>query len=214
MLFFDPARRKRAQRAREIQHLFPAFLLISTGLEKILSENHHYLILAIIQMIVGAALIGAMIYEKRHHDKTQKALIPIVDTLAAAVLATEGINRAIEGAHLIPYCYFLIAILTLLLGFYIPRFSLRRHLRLQNDLLFAKTGLFKSWQIAWIEISEIILDINLLRVVSKKNKSFAIDLTKAKDKKEIWDKLSEFARLRGIAAENIKLIQETSPEEE
>jgi hypothetical protein len=211
ILFFNPARRKRAQRVRERQHIASAIILIATGLEKIFGENPHHLTLAIFQALIGAALIGAIIYEKRHHDKMQKAVVPIVDTLAAAMLAMEGINRAVEGGHLIPYCYFLMAIFTFFFGSYIPIDSLRRHLRLDDNLLYARTGLFKSWQIAWTEISEIIVDINLLRVVSKKNKLFAIDLAKAKDKKEIWDKLSEFAQQKGVTAEQIKLIPQPPP---
>lgn len=198
ILVFDPARQKRAHMALYLQHGIAALTLILTGYEKFTAGPAQHAFLAVVEILIGIALIAAIIYEKKYSRPGAKSIIPVVDTLAAAVLLFEGINHVLKGSQFIQYAYFLVAIITFLAGTYRQQFGLRNHFRLDPARITFRKGLFGSISIAWSSIASITFDGHSI-IVKRKNKSLiAIDLKKAVDKTDLSEKLFKYAASCGF----------------
>ncbi|SYZ73096.1 membrane hypothetical protein [Candidatus Zixiibacteriota bacterium] len=208
MIFSDPARRKRAELLRHIQHALAALLLILAGYDGLASAAHRSLILSVLQIIIGSILIAIVILEKlRRHEGN--GAFPLIDTGAAAMLVVEGLNRALHGSHIIQYLYYLTGILTFVMGFYFPRISFRRHFRLDNISLYYRKNPFKTFQIEWKKIKSISYNGFDILIADNIDRKFDINLKKTYDNDDICRRLFEFASTRGLDAD--QLIIEKTP---
>jgi len=201
ILYFDPNRFKRVQRARVIQHLTAGAVLLITGISAFLEPEIDIWILPAFEIIIGAALILALIGEKKLHLKKHHYLSFTVNLLAGLALVMEGFNRMHEGGRYIQYAYFFLAILTFYVLQYRTDFSLRKHIRLDEKSFFARTGFMKSYRVDWTDISSLDIGENSIVIKPKDSLEITIDLTSALDRAMIIGKIRRFAEHNKIAVE-------------
>ncbi len=194
------------------QHGLAALLLILAGYDGLISAEHHTPILPIFQLLIGTALIAAIIVEKFRKRHEENIVFPVVDSIAAVMLILEGLNRTLEGKHFIQYLYYFIGLMTFIMAFYYPRISLRRHFRLDQKSLFFRISPFKSIRIPWKNIRTMTFDGQIIMIQEKDVRKFSIELKKTYDNNDVCRRIFEYALSRGLDREQLVIKEATSPE--
>lgn len=146
-------RSKRAGRAlagAAGHHATTAALLVGAGFDS-LDSGHGPRWLALASIVVGAALVVAVIREIRalRRHGVEPDSIPIVDYLAVPLLVLEAVHKHEQGLHLIPWAYGFIALATLARALAWRRLVRIRRLRLDELGLDIRLRPFRRVRVAW-----------------------------------------------------------------
>ncbi len=136
----------RAKRARTIQHLFAAILLILAGYERVRGPGA---VLPILEVAAGVLLIGSVVFERvlHHHVKG----VAWVEFAGAAMTLVEAFARLEERHHV---SFYVLSFITPVLLFALAIFDAQITPQLRSDDAHLKIrfrALFRR-RIAWSDI--------------------------------------------------------------
>jgi|GEM_PF-3030343 len=135
----------RRQRGKSVTHLMPALLLVLSALDALTGREPLSWITAA-EFVVGAAYVALLVREWRQlrHNPHHQERVAWLEIAAAGILALEGyhlwhrhhVADAASGGHkmhVLPYLYWLLAGVFLVLAFKLRQLNERRHLHLHDE---------------------------------------------------------------------------------
>jgi hypothetical protein len=182
-------RRKRALLAQKLQHVFPAGVLLVAGLQEFVGEAPHgwVLALAIVEIVVGLMMLGALGHAVRRHRKGRHAHshgeVEWENFIAAAMVLAEGWEHRLHGGHHFPRPALLTALVLVVTGLLHGRImraaQRRRSLRVSDERLYLPGRPFKAAKIdaSWTELASIDIGERWAMVTTRTGRVRKVDLT-------------------------------------
>ncbi|TGE27921.1 hypothetical protein [Hymenobacter metallicola] len=161
-------RHVRRQRGKALSHIVPALVLLTTAIGAVTGQEPLTPV-TVLEFVVGAAYLGLMVRELRHlqHHAHHQEKIAWLELAAAGILGLEGYHilhrhhvadqaRGVQTFHLLPYLYFLLAVLFVVLAFNSYHINRRRHLHLHAEGFGGRLRLLgRKFQFTWAEVAAV-----------------------------------------------------------
>ncbi|MCB2411211.1 hypothetical protein [Hymenobacter lucidus] len=161
-------RHARRQRGKALSHIVPALVLLTTALGAITGAEKLTAV-TVLEFVVGAAYLILLVRELRqlrrhaHHQER----VAWLELAAAGILALEGyhilhrhheadVARGVHTFHVLPYLYFGLALVFVVLAFNLYRINQRRHLHLHAEGFGGRVGLLsRAFQYRWADVDRV-----------------------------------------------------------
>ncbi|UOQ52586.1 hypothetical protein [Hymenobacter cellulosivorans] len=161
-------RHARQQRGKALSHIVPALILLSTATATIMGQEPLTGV-TILEFVVGAAYLILMVREllhlRRHAHHHER--VAWLELAAAGILALEGYHilhrhhaadlaRGTHSFHVLPYLYFALAVVFVVMAFNLYRAIERRHLHLHAAGFGGRVGLLQpAFQFNWADVTSV-----------------------------------------------------------
>jgi hypothetical protein len=220
-----PLRSRRQQRvllAQKFQHVFPAAVLLAAGAQEFIGEPHGWgLVLAIVEIVVGLLMLGAMAktaYGTRHiwrrgapppsHPGSASvgqahthSAVEWENFIAAAMVLAEGWEHRMHGGHHFPRPAILLAFALVVTGAFHGRIlraaERRRSLRVTDEGIYVPGRKFKvrKIQATWEDVASIEIGERWAAITTRAGRLRKLDLADLDHADEVRRALAQ-AQLR------------------
>ncbi len=147
---------RKAKQRMMVNHLIPGAMLLILGVEALSGGGDAHIYSAWLNIVVGVAVIVAVVRELRKKSPHEHSVIGWVDAFAGCVIIVEGINHYHPHKVFQPaYFYWLAGLLTILLGVFHQKVSSVRRITFRKEALSVRTRLLRTFTISWSAIASI-----------------------------------------------------------
>lgn len=180
------------KRRMMINDVLPGVILLINGISELIepSEHGNY---AILNIIVGAAVIIAFRFELKHHSASEHKTIKWFDVIAGIVLMVEAGNRYHADKIFQPALfYFLIGTVGILRGVFQDQFPTFRKLACDDTGFILRLNPFRKYEMRWKEIAAIDMVDNTLQIKAVGDKLYNIPLQRVENRNEIFETIRKY----------------------
>lgn len=169
-IHLETKRRRKAQRISMIQHGAAALLLFIGGFSKISAGESEEYLLAVLELLAGAAVLISMFFELRKTGEHEPGAIKWLDIFAGVMLVVEGISKLHAGPKHYPMAFanFLAAAATFLVGIFHHQITHATRITVDDEGISARTSPVRKLRFSWKEIQAITVDDAAIRIVTAK----------------------------------------------
>ena len=180
------------KRGMMINDVLPGVILLINGVSELIEPSEHRKF-ALLNIIVGAAVIIAFRFELKHHSVSGHKAIKWFDIIAGTVLMVEAANRYHAGKIFQPALfYFLIGVVGILRGVFQEQFPTFRKLASDNTGFILRLNPFRKYEIRWKEIAAIDMVNTTLRIKTVNDKIYNIRLRRVENRNEIFETIRKY----------------------
>jgi hypothetical protein len=198
----ESRRVERAKRMQTAQHFIAAIMLITNGWTHLTAHESHHTALAVFEVVGGALLIGAVIFEKVRHSRGAHSNIGWVEIAGAAMLTVEAINKLVEPHTVaLRIVSFIPPILLLLFGIFDVKMRELAQIRATDDELTMRVRFLFRKRVKWSDVRSARAAGEKLVIDHHDGTTREISMRDIKNRAEAMPWVMEQFRRRGLAAE-------------
>ncbi len=182
---------RKAKQRMKVNHLIPGATLLILGVEALGGGGDAHVYSAWLNIVVGGAVIVAVVRELRKRAPREHSVIGWVDAFAGCVIIVEGINHYHPHKGFQPaYLYWLAGLLTILLGVFHEKVSSVRRITFRKEALSIRTRLLRSFTISWDAIASIQFSRDALVLQTQDGGTLRLGLKNYENIEQIRDAFS------------------------
>jgi uncharacterized membrane protein HdeD (DUF308 family) len=175
-----------------INDAFPGMILLINGIAELMdpAEHENY---ALLNIIVGIAVIIAFRIEWKHGSSEKQKTIKWFEVIAGIVLIVEALNHFHTGKIFQPaLIYFLIGIVIICRGIFHKQSITIRKLTCDNTGFILCLNMFLIYKMHWKDIAALELVKETLHIKTVKGKMYNVNLRRVENRDEIFETMKKY----------------------
>lgn len=196
-------RRRKVQRLSMLQHGLAALLLFIGGFNKVRAGESEDYIIAILELLAGAAVLVSMFFELRKSQ--EHSSIKWMDIFAGVMLAVEGVSKFHAGPRHYPLAFanFLAAVVTILVGIFHQQITHTTRLTLDEGGVRVRTSPVRKFQLSWGEIKSITVGDSAISFQTSKGER-RVRLTNLLNGQDVRNSFLDYLRSNNIEVNGLE----------
>jgi hypothetical protein len=186
-----------------MQHAIAGISLFVAAISVLSDRNNGHQILVVIEAVIWASLVIAIVIEVKQLRKGHVSRFPFVEIMAGLTLFMESINKFLEGHVRLSIAWFIISLITIIMGFARPQISRFRRIFLYMDGILIRKSPFQRFRKTWNDIKLIQRSKTKINIITHDNKRDAIFLSSLLKPEQVIEEL--FAGLTRLRIPSEKL---------
>jgi hypothetical protein len=206
-----PFQTKRSLRGILAQHAMAGIALLSAAVTMVTEQGNPHPWLMIVEAGLGVGLIIVIILEYIRIHRGRHFPFPLVDLLAGLVLGMESLNRFLEGHVGMAGALLFVALLTITVGFFRPRFlSFRSRVLPKSRIILNSAGIdvrmspWSRFRLAWDAVAAVEYSPAAIRIILEHGHPRSIDLGSIMHSEEVVAQFSAAVDRLNLPAEKFR----------